>query len=523
MAVRWNRSRRTTYRPIRLPDIQLTRNTTKKFDSILRTVGHTPLVKLNKLGPEGVNVWVKVEAFNPMGSVKDRMALAMIEAAEKSGALKPGQTIVEATSGNTGIGLAMVCAQKGYPLVITMAENFSLERRRLMRFLGAKVVLTSAAEKGSGMVRKARELAERHGWWQPRQFDNPVNAEVHARTTAREILADFAEEGLDYWVSGFGTGGTFSGVARTLRECSPDTRIVLCEPDNSQLVVSGVVEQRGADGAPLDSHPKFRPHPVQGWSPDFIPSLMEEAIRSRAFDRTVPVDGNRALQCARKLARREGILAGISAGATLAGALAVAEEAPPESNILCMLPDTGERYLSTVLFDDVEAKMNTEELAILESVATLRSVEAPAAREPEVPSAQPEAVAEMGELIRDNSQPVVVFGLEWCEFCWSVKQALDGVGVTYRSVDLDSAEYRRDDKGAALRVALRQRTGWNTFPQVFVAAEFIGGCTDLFDGMVAGSFFERLAGHGISCGIAQGVDPYALVPGWLPKPTAGKA
>jgi cysteine synthase len=232
--------------------------------SILETIGNTPVVRVSRLAPEGIEFFVKVEAFNPLGSIKDRLALGIIEAAERSGALRPGQTVIEATSGNTGIGLAMVCARKGYPLVVTMAENFSVERRKLLRFLGAKVVLTPASEKGSGMLAKARELAEKHGWFLARQFENEANADVHSRTTAREILDDFGADGLDYWVTGFGTGGTLKGVARVLKAESPRTRIVACEPDNSAILASGIAQGYAADGAPAGSHPVFRPHLMQG-------------------------------------------------------------------------------------------------------------------------------------------------------------------------------------------------------------------------------------------------------------------
>src|SRR6186713_3731976 len=312
-----------------------------RFNNILETIGNTPVVKLNKLAPAGVNVYVKVEAFNPMGSVKDRLALAIIEDAERSGALKPGQTVIEATSGNTGIGLAMVCAQKGYPLVVTMAESFSVERRKLLRFLGAKVVLTPAAEKGTGMLRKAIELSERHGWFLCRQFTNEANADAHSRTTAQEILADFADEPLDYWVTGFGTGGTLKGVARALRKASPSTKIVAAEPDNAQVLGSGVPQPRDSNGAVSGSHPRFRPHLMQGWSPDFISRLTEDAVTSKLVDQVVPIAGADALRCARDLARREGIFCGITGGATFAGALSVAAAAPEGSTLLCMLPDTG--------------------------------------------------------------------------------------------------------------------------------------------------------------------------------------
>src|SRR5580693_3228495 len=285
-----------------------------KYANILETVGNTPVVKINKLGPAGINLFVKIEAFNPLGSVKDRLALGVIEDAEKTGRLKPVQTVVEATSGNTGIGLAMVCAEKGYPLVVTMGENFSVERRRLMRFLGAKVVLTPAALKGSGMLAKATELAEAHGWFLCRQFENEANAAVHSRTTAREILAAFEGERLDYFVTGFGTGGTLKGVARVLRKLRPQTQVIVCEPDNSQLLGSGIAQPRNADRSIAASHPNFRPHLMQGWSPDFIPKLTEDAVALKLIDRIVPVNGAQSLQLARDLARQEGIFTGISAG-----------------------------------------------------------------------------------------------------------------------------------------------------------------------------------------------------------------
>ena len=249
----------------------------RKYANILETVGNTPVVRIGRLAPPDVNLFVKIEAFNPLGSVKDRLALGVIEDAERRGVLKPGQTVIEATSGNTGIGLAMVCAQKGYPLVVTMAETFSVERRRLMRFLGAKVVLTPAAERGMGMVKKAVELAETHGWFLTRQFENEANADMHSRTTAREIINDFADTKLDYWVTGFGTGGTLKGVARALKKRSPGTKVIVCEPDNSQTLGSGIPQPRAADGTPSASHPLFRPHLMQGWAPDFIPKLTEDA------------------------------------------------------------------------------------------------------------------------------------------------------------------------------------------------------------------------------------------------------
>lgn len=337
-----------------------------RYGSILETIGRTPVVKINHLAPEGVDLWVKVEAFNPLGSVKDRLALGVIEAAEKSGALKPGQTVIEATSGNTGIGLAMVCAAKGYPLVIVMADSFSIERRRLMRYLGAKVVLTPAALRATGMAVKTAELAEKHGWFYTRQFENEANPEMHARTTAREIVEDFAGERLDYWVTGYGTGGTLNGVARVLRRERPETKIVVCEPADAPLFESGLPQARNADGSPAAGHPAWKPHPLQGWTPDFIPKIAGDVDLS-GVHRILPIQNADALRCSRELATREGIFVGMTSGATFAGALAIARDAPKGSQILAMLPDTGERYLSTPLFADVPAEMSEEEIAILNS------------------------------------------------------------------------------------------------------------------------------------------------------------
>jgi cysteine synthase A len=337
------------------------------YDNILQTIGHTPVVKINRLAPAHVNLYAKIEAFNPLGSVKDRLALGVIEAAEQSGALKPGQTVIEATSGNTGIGLAMVCAAKGYPLVVVMAESFSIERRRLMRFLGAKVVLTPAALRATGMVNKTLELAETHGWYYTRQFENEANPDMHSRTTAREIVDDFAGTKLDYWVTGFGTGGTLKGVARVLAAEMPDTKIVVCEPADAPMLTSGESQPRHADGSPAAGHPAWKPHPMQGWSPDFVPKLTGDAVDAHYIDQLLTIAGADALAGSRNLAAKEGIFVGITAGATFTGALKVAESAPAGSNILCMLPDTGERYLSTPLFADVPVDMTDEEQAILKS------------------------------------------------------------------------------------------------------------------------------------------------------------
>ena len=303
------------------------------YDSIVDTVGNTPIIRLGRMAPANVEIFVKVESFNPTGSVKDRLAFAIIDDAERSGALKSGQTVIEATSGNTGIGLAMVCAAKGHPFVAVMADSFSVERRKIMRALGAKVILTPAAEKGSGMVKRTVELADKHGWFHARQFKNPANPAFHRSTTGPEILMDFAGRRLDYWVTGWGTGGTLTGVGEALKMARPDVRIVVAEPSVSSLLT----------GQP------FASHKIQGWGPDFIP----EVLNTEVFDEVRLVTDEQAKETALRLSREEGIFAGISAGGTLAAALDVAEDADPGSTILAMLPDTGERYLSSYLFEDL--------------------------------------------------------------------------------------------------------------------------------------------------------------------------
>jgi cysteine synthase A len=489
-------------------------------DNILTTIGNTPVVRINRLAPEGVNLYAKLEAFNPLGSVKDRLALGIIEAAERNGSLRPGQTVIEATSGNTGIGLAMVCAQKGYPLVVVMAENFSVERRRLMRFLGAKVVLTPASEKGSGMLNKAIELAERHGWFLCRQFTNEANADIHSQTTAQEILAAFPNGSLDYFVTGCGTGGTLKGVARVLRAQSPRTRIIATEPDNSPMLGSGIPQATNDAGDPLASHPAFRPHPMQGWSPDFIPKLTQDVLNDALVDEILGVSGADALRLARELARREGIFCGISSGATLAGALAVCRRAAPGSNVLCMLPDTGERYLSTPLFEDIGAEMNDEELAISASTPRYRfgvpaSAPAPARVETPAPAPQPAAVDFIESVVASREEPVVLFALEWCEFCWSVRKLFKALDVPYRSIDLDSTEYQENDWGGAIRVALRERVKAPTIPQIFVGGEYIGGCTETFDAFKQGRLQALLQSSGVAYQRRDALDPYSLLPKWL--------
>jgi cysteine synthase A len=303
------------------------------YDDILGTIGRTPIVRINRLAPQGVTMYVKCEFFNPLGSVKDRLAIAIIDDAEKRGTLKPGQTVVEATSGNTGIALAMVCAAKGYPFVAVMVETFSVERRKIMRMLGAKVILTPAAERGTGMVRKADELARKHGWFLARQFENPANPAYHRSTTGPEILSDFAGRRLDFFVTGWGTGGTLTGAGEVIKLARPEVRIITTEPE----------------GAALLSGKPFSPHKIQGWTPDFVPAVLNRSVP----ERIVLVSDAESIEASRALARNEGIFCGISSGGTFAAALKVAREAPAGSVVLAMLPDTGERYLSTPLFEGI--------------------------------------------------------------------------------------------------------------------------------------------------------------------------
>lgn len=310
------------------------------YENILGTIGRTPIVKINRLAPAHVTLYAKCEFFNPLSSVKDRLAIAIIEDAERRGTLQPGQTVVEATSGNTGIALAMVCAAKGYPFVAVMVETFSVERRKIMRLLGAKVILTPAAERGSGMVRKAKELADKQGWFLARQFENPANPEYHRNTTGPEILSDFAGRRLDFWVTGWGTGGTLTGAGEMIKKARPDVRIIATEPASAPLLAGG----------------EFKPHKIQGWTPDFVPAVLNKAVA----DEILPVTDDEAIQTARLLAAKEGIFCGISSGGTVAAALKVAQKAPQGSVILAMLPDTAERYLSTPLFEGIADASDAE-------------------------------------------------------------------------------------------------------------------------------------------------------------------
>ena len=493
------------------------------FNSILETIGNTPVVRINRLAPPGIDLFVKVESFNPMASVKDRMALSVIQQAERDGVLKPGQTVIEATSGNTGIGLAMVCAAKGYPLVLTMAESFSIERRKILRFLGAKVILTPAELKGSGMLAKAVELAEAHGWFLVRQFENEANAEAHTLTTALEILDVFRARQLDYFVTGYGTGGTLKGTARVLKQKSPQTRIVVCEPDNSQLLGSGIPQTRDADGAPSESHPNFRPHLMQGWTPDFIPKLAEDAVAMKLIDRMVPIDGAHALEMAKQLARKEGIFCGTSGGATFSGAMKVAESAPPNTTILCMLPDTGERYLSTPLFEGIPEQMTDEEMEISRSTPGYRfdvksaPHTAAAAVTVEAPALSESAEKFVDEAVSDPDNPVVLFALEWCEFCWAIRKLFAELNIPYKAVDLDSVAFQEGNRGGQIRAVLNARLGSNSIPQIFIGGEHIGGATDTFEAYKTGTLQEHLSRVGISPGNLGDRDPYELLPNWLHK------
>ena len=310
------------------------------YNNILETIGRTPIVRINRLAPAHATIYAKIESFNPGGSVKDRLAIGIIEDAERRGVLKPGQTVVEATSGNTGVALAMVCAAKGYPFVALMVETFSVERRKLMRAYGARVILTPAAERGSGMVRRARELAEKHGWFLASQFENEANPAYHRQTTGPEILSDFAGKRLDYFVAGWGTGGTMTGAGQVLKLARPDIRIVTTEPAGARLLAGG----------------EWKPHKIQGWTPDFIPKVLDRTV----FDDNVPVTDEESIAAARALAREEGIFVGISSGGSFAAAQKVAAAAPPGSVILTVLADTGERYLSTVLFEGVNEGSDPE-------------------------------------------------------------------------------------------------------------------------------------------------------------------
>ena len=496
-------------------------------ENILTTIGSTPVVKLSdRLAPPDVEVYVKCEAFNPMGSVKDRLALGVIEWAEQTGELKPGQTVVEASSGNTGIGLAMVCAAKGYPFVCVMAESFSIERRKLMRFLGAKVILTNPAHKGSGMVIKAEELAKEHGWFLPRQFDNEANAWVHEMTTGPEILQQLCADGkkLDHFVTAYGTGGTLNGVSRVLRARSPGTAIHVCEPDNAPLLHSGIAteypeeghetgDDTGGGGAPTrsfkEAHPIWRPHLLQGWAPDFIPRLVRDAVDAKAFDDLMHVGGDRAMQVARELAQKEGIFTGTSGGGVLACALEVAKAAPKGSRVLAMLPDTGERYLSTPLFADIPSDMTEEEKAIAESTPS----------QPPPPATLPPVTEEATAFVKDfiGAHKVAIFSLEYCEFCWTIFRFFDAIGVKYDKLNVDAFEFAQGNMGNKYRAALQELTDCKTFPQFFVDGEFHGGAADACIKWKKGELQPLLEKAGLKEADFNGYegDPFEFLPKWM--------
>ena len=493
-----------------------------RYKSILDTIGNTPCVQLQKIAPANVNVFAKLEFFNPMSSIKDRMALGVINAAEEHGLLKPGQTVVEATSGNAGIGLAMVCAQKGYPLVVVMPENFSVERRKLIRFFGAHVVLTPAGYKGSGALAKAQELATRHGWFYCKQFENEANAATHANTTGQEILREFSQQPLDYWITGYGSGGTLKGVSQTLKQHSPKTHIVVCEPNNSQLIANSE-DSSSQWQSPPNSHAQYQPHLMQGWTPDFISRLTEDALIEGCVDRVLPIDGNQAIEWCRKLAQQEGILTGISGGATLAGAMKIAQEAEPGSNILCMLPDTGERYLTTPLFDHIDDDMNQDEQCLSDSTANFR-FDAPPSPLPvmEVDEQAPlitEITQQMlHQFINNPKKPVVMFALEWCEFCWSARKLFKQLSIPFHCIDLDSSSYQSCHLGEKMKATLVAYTGCSTLPQIFIQGEFIGSCMELFDAVNNRSLYKRLDFAKVQYNRVKDIDPYTLMPGWLSAP-----
>ena len=484
---------------------------------IIGAIGNTPVVRLQRLAPAGVEIFVKLEAANPMGSVKDRLALGIIEAAERSGELKPGQTVIEATSGNTGLGLAMVCAAKGYPLVVVMAENFSLERRKMLRFLGAKVVLSPPWAKGSGMLAVASKLAKDNGWFLARQFDNEAGADIHSRTTAAEIVRDFGSNGLSHWVTGFGSGGTLKGVARVLKEKSPATKIVVFEPDNAALIGSGVAQPLDAKGDPTKSHPAFHPHPIQGVVPDFISKLTRDALAGGMIDSTVGVSGAEAIETATRLAREEGIFCGISSGATVAAALKLAGDAKPGSKILAMLPDTGERYLSTPLFADISLDMNAEEQALLDAAMPAIPAAPPPAAEPAVVAVDEEARRFVTNAIAAHPGKVVMFAMSWCEFCWAVRKLLTALEVPFVSIDIDTTDFREANDVPKIRAALNEIAGAPTIPQIYAEGTHLGGSMDIIAAADSGMLQKLLAEKAIPCSGVK-LDPYGFLPNWVKLP-----
>jgi cysteine synthase A len=375
------------------------------------------------------------------------------------------------------------------------------------------------------MLAKAVELAKAHDWFLVRQFENEANADAHTRTTAIEILNAFEGQQLDYFVTGFGTGGTLKGTSRVLKKESPHTKIVVCEPDNVQLLGSGIPQAREADGSPSESHPNFRPHLIQGWSPDFIPKLAEDAVNAGTIDQIVPIAGDSALQYTRELAQKEGIFCGVSSGGTFTAAMTIAESAPAGTNILCMLPDTGERYLSTPLFDDIVIEMSEDELEISRSTPNYRfdaattGKPAPAAGEEDSPVAlDEEALAFVAQATSDADNPVILFALEWCEFCWSVRKLFAKLDIPYLALDLDSVKFQDGDKGGKIRAVLLDQLGSPTIPQIYIGGKHIGGATDLFAAFTSGVLNDMLSNHSISMKeMPEEFEPLSLLPGWLHK------
>jgi cysteine synthase A len=503
--------------------------TTKRtglHNSIIDTIGKTPIIKLSdKLVPyKGVNVYVKLESENPGGSLKDRLAYGVIEWAEQHGHLQPGQTIVEASSGNTGIGLAMICASKGYPLVCVMSESFSVERRKVMRFYGAKVVLTNPAHKATGMVIKAKELADKHGWFFPNQFDNDANAWIHEQTTGPEIIEAFGQDNvkLDHFVIAYGTGGSSLGIGRVLRKQSPETKIHLCEPSNAPMMYSGIETKYPQDSNPSSSfdmaHPVWRPHLFQGWAADFIPKLVAQVRHEKLYDDILPIGGHDAMTTAQQLAEKEGIFSGTSGGGTVWAALQIAKTAPIGTNILAMVADTGERYLSTPLFENIPAGMTEEEKEIAESTP---STPPPSA---DFPPVTPEAVAFVND--KNRSSKIVVWSLEYCEFCWTLTRFLDRLQVPYERIDIDNFQFAKDNMGNKYRSALQAKTDCNTFPQFFIDDKFIGGAVDACmmwkKGELQPLLLQGAAGvkNDNNFGDYNG-DPFEFLPRWMTQNPLG--
>lgn len=475
-----------------------------KHDNVLTTIGKTPLIKINRLAPSNVEMFVKAEAFNPMGSVKDRLALGIIEWAEAHGKIKAGQTVVEASSGNTGIGLAMVCASKGYPFVCVMAECFSIERRKLMRFLGAKVILTNPAHKGSGMLIKAKELADKHGFFLADQFATEANAWIHAQTTGPEIVEALPD--LTDFFCAYGTGGTLKGVGSILREKAPKAKIHVCEPDNAPMLYSEVATEYESDGRFKEPHPVWRPHLLQGWAADFIPKIVSEAKQAGYVDKLCHVGGDAAMTMARQLAQKEGIFSGTSGGGVMHCAVEFAKTAPGGSKIVVMLADTGERYLSTPLFGDISADMTAEEKDL---AASTESKPPPGISLPPVTD---EAIAFVKA--KSAGAKVVVWSLEYCEFCWTIFSLFKALGVEYEVINIDAFEYAKDNMGNKYRSALASITECNTFPQCYIDGKFFGGAADACMKWNKGELQPILKDAGVDYGDWQG-NAFEFLPKWM--------